>query len=401
MNTPNANSVRIVVCVLLISILCAGVTGQGTDQMTGIKRFYETGLEKNGIVGSSLFLISNGEVVDHDCYGLARHATKQSVDENTAFHWASITKTFTAIAIMQLRDRGLLKLDDPVVKYVPELSAVHDPWGPIDAITIRHLLSHSSGFRSATWPWGGDKSWHPFEPTAWSQIVAMLPYTDVEFKPGSRYSYSNLGVVFLGQIIQRLSGDDYEVYIDKNILKPLEMYRTYFDRAPYHLVKYRSESFVISEAKLTEQPFDFDTGITVSNGGLNSPLTDMVKYLKFLIGDGSRSEVYEQILKRASLEEMFQPQIKITTTAEMAAPNGPDDKESVGLGFFIRQDNGRTFIGHSGDQNGFISHFFIRPQTREGYIVSFNTNAVDANKNTRRLDGELRDYLFAHFFKRG
>ena len=397
MNTLNATKIRWVVFVLLISMLC--ISAQNASNLASIKPFYETGLKKNGVVGSSLFLINNGEVVDHDFYGMARRATKQPVDENTTFHWASITKTFTAIAIMQLRDRGRLKLDDPVIKYVPELSAVHDPWGPVDAITIRHLLSHSSGFRSATWPWGGDKEWHPFEPTAWSQIVAMLPYTDVEFKPGSRYSYSNLGIVFLGQIIQRLSGDDYEVYIDKNILKPLEMYRTYFDRAPYHLLTYRSESFIIAEGKLIEQPFDFDTGITVSNGGLNSPLTDMVKYLKFLIGDQSRSEVYEQILKRTTLEEMFQPQIKVTTPAEKASPNGPDDKESVGLGFFIRQDNGRTFIGHSGDQNGFISHFFIRPQTREGYIVSFNTNAVDANKNTRRLDGELRDYLFGHFFK--
>ena len=399
MNLTSPFNARLTVCVLLISILCASVAAQSADSLAGIKRFYESGLEKNGIVGSSLYLIKNGEVAGHDFYGTARRASQQSVDENTTFHWASITKTFTAIAIMQLRDRGRLKLDDPVIKYVPELSVIHDSWGPVDAITVRHLLSHSGGFRSATWPWGGDKPWHPFEPTKWSQIVAMLPYTDVEFKPGSRYSYSNLGIIFLGQIIEQLSGDDYEVYIDKNILKPLEMYRTYFDRAPYHLVKYRSESFVIADGSLTEQPFDFDTGITVSNGGLNSPLPDMVKYMKFLIGDQSRSEVYEQILKRSSLDEMFRPQVKITTSGEKASPNGPDDKESVGLGFFIRQDNGRTFIGHSGDQNGFISHFFIHPQTREGYIVSFNTNAVDTNKNTRRLDDELRDYLFAHFFK--
>jgi|SRR5581483_11588161 len=383
--------------LLVLSALCAIVFGQSAIDLEDVKRFYVAGLEKNGVIGSSLYLLSNNEVAGHDFYGLARRASKQPVDENTTFHWASITKTFTAIAIMQLRDHGKLRLDDPVVKYVPELSGVHDTWGPVEAITIRHLLSHSGGFRAATWPWGGDKAWHPFEPTTWSQIVAMLPYTEVEFTPGSRYSYSNLGYVFLGQIIERLSGDEYEVYVDKNILKPLEMYRTYFDKAPYHLLKYRSESFEICKGKLEEQPFDFDTGITVSNGGLNSPLPDMVKYMKFLLGDQSKNEVYEQILKRSSLEEMFQPQVRITDPADSG--NAPDNKDSMGLGLFIRKENGRRFIGHSGSQNGFISHFYIRPESREAYIVAFNTDALDTDRNTRRLDRELRDYLFEHYFK--
>ena len=117
---------------------------------------------------------------------------------------------------------------------MPELREVHDSYGPIDAITIRELLSHSAGFRNPTWPWDCDDSsncdWQPFEPTRWSQVVAMLPYTHIAFAPGSRWSYSNLGYVFLGQIVERLSGDDIEVYIDKNILKPLGMTASYLDR---------------------------------------------------------------------------------------------------------------------------------------------------------------------------
>ena len=94
---------------------------------------------------------------------LDREACRSTDD--TIYHWASITKTFTGIAIMQLRDRGLLSLDDPVVKYVPELALAHDPFGNIADIKIRHMMSHSAGFRAATWPWGGDQPWHPFEPT--------------------------------------------------------------------------------------------------------------------------------------------------------------------------------------------------------------------------------------------
>ena len=381
----------------MVLLICVLLCGPVFGQTTGLKSFYEAGLERNGIVGSRLVLLSGPDVAFQDSYGYARLATRQSVDENTAFHWASITKTFTAIAIMQLRDHGRLKLDDPVVKYIPELAAVHDPWGPVGAITIRHLLTHSSGFRNPTWPWSGDKPWYPFEPTQWAQIVAMLPYTEVEFTPGSRFSYSNLGYVFLGQIIERLSGDDYEVYVDKNILKPLQMYHSYFDKSPYYLLKDRSASYEIKAGKLTELPFDFDTGITVSNGGLNAPLSDMVKYLRFLLGEPAADGVYNEVLKRSSLQEMFQPQLKIMSPRDMPA-NGPDENDSMGLGVFVRRQSGGRFIGHAGEQNGFISHFFIDPESHRAYIVAYNTAAYDAAQNTQVFDRDLRDYLIQHFF---
>ncbi len=123
-----------------------------------------------------------------DMYGKANREIHQKVDEDTTFHWASITKTFTGIAILQLRDHGRLKLDDSVAKYVPELRAIHDSYGSVEAITIRQLMTHSAGFRSPTWPWTEDKDWEPFEPTKWSQIEAMLPYTEILFPPGSRHS---------------------------------------------------------------------------------------------------------------------------------------------------------------------------------------------------------------------
>ncbi len=206
-----------------------------------IRSYYEDRLRKNGIVGSSLALVRDGNVVLRDNYGLQGKSPDVAVDDNTTYHWASCTKTLTGIAIMQLRDRGLLSLDDPLIKYIPELAAVHDPFGPVSQITVRHVMSHSGGFRAATWPWHeDDKPWQPFEPTQWSQIVAMLPYTEVAFAPGSKFSYSNLGVVFLGEIIERLSGDSYQVYMEKNLLRPLGMSRSYFDRSPYFLLKYRS-----------------------------------------------------------------------------------------------------------------------------------------------------------------
>ncbi len=216
----------------------------------------------------------------------------------------------------------------------------------------------------------------------------MLPFTEILFKPGSKYSYSNLGIVFLGQIIERLTLDDYEVYVDKNILKPLEMYRSYFDATPYHLLKYRSHSYYIENGKRTPGRFDANSGITVSNSGLNSPLPDMIKYLNFLIGDASKKEVYDGILKRSSLEEMFQP----TIAAPLDANGNAGFTTDIGLIYFLDRQNGEIYLGHGGDQNGFISYIEFNRKKRTASILVFNTNIILPDNTPPEKDtvGKLR-----------
>jgi CubicO group peptidase (beta-lactamase class C family) len=366
-----------------------------TSDSAAVREFYRAGLKRNGIVGSTLVLIDHGRVVLNEMYGDQRLTPPQPVDENTTYHWASVTKTFTGIAIMQLRDRGLLSLDDPLVKYIPELNAVHDPYGPVSAITIREAMSHSNGFRDATWPWHAGP-WEPYEPTQWSQIVAMLPYTSVDFPPGSRYRYSNLAVVFLGEIIERLSGDNFEVYMLKNVLGPLGMTHSYYDRSPATLLPYRSHSWDRKDGKLTEDEFNFDSGITRSNGGLNAPLPDMVRYLRFLMGDPEHQAEYDRILKRSSLEEMWRPILPVTPDDDF--PSRPGAKDEVAASFFIHSDRGVRLVGHPGWQNGFRSQMNFDPAAGRGYLAVYNTDAQDATQNTRRFNIEVRDYLIDHFF---
>jgi len=355
---------------------------------------YRAALGRAGIVGSSLMIVRDGRIVARANEGRQDREAGAPVTDDTIYHWASITKTFTGIAIMQLRDRGLLSLDDPVVKFVPELRLAHDPFGDIAQVKIRHLMSHSAGFRASTWPWGGDKPWHPFEPTSWEQIVAMMPYTDVQFAPGSKYSYSNPGVIFLGRIIQLLSGDDYEVYVTKNILMPLGMQRTFFDRAPYFLRPFRSHSYVRDDAGLREAPFDFDTGITVSNGGLNAPFGDMARYLAFLSGSGDSAvaATYNTVLKRTSLEEMWTPQIR---ASEGEGVNGTDSQAA--LSFFLEQWIDVQLIGHSGDQNGFISHLYLHRPSRTAWAISLNTDTTaskdGSRPSSRQVDMIVRDLI--------
>lgn len=351
--------------------------------------FFDARLANQRIVGASFLLLHDHQTAHAHTFGLSDLGARKPVDADTVFHWASITKTLTAIGIMQLRDRGRLALDDPIVKYLPELRQVHNPYGPIDAVTLRMLMSHTAGFRNPTWPWGGEEDWHPFEPPGWEQVAAMLPYTRIEFPPGSKYSYSNPGIIFLGRVIERLTGDHYEVYIDKNIFKPLEMHRAFFDTAPAHLRPSRAHSYFWKSGAHVEARFDFDTGITVSNGGLNAPLADMARYMDFLIGNPSRQAAYDGILRRASLEEMWTP------VAVVEGDGAPGAR--MGLCFFLEEHGGLPFIAHSGGQNGFISHFYANVAGRIAYLVAFNTAAepvaADGKGDARRVDREVRDYV--------
>ena len=353
-------------------------------------------LSVSGMVGASWAFLSQGEFVAHESFGFAELESRRRVDEETIYHWGSITKTLTGIAIMQLRDRGLLALDDPILDYVPELQAVHNPYGSMGEITLRQLLSHSAGFRSPTWPWGGGEEWHPHEPTEWTQIVAMLPYTEILFPPGSAYRYSNPGIVFLGQLIQRLTGEEWEVYVEKNILRPLGMHRSYFDLTPYHLLGHRSNNYGVRDGVPIPNGLDFDTGITVSNGGLNAPLGDMALYLAFLTdtGKGPARENYRYVLSQESLQEMWQEVVPIGAAGDL--------RESMGLCFFLENFQGIRYVGHTGSQKAFFSFFYIHPETGTAVIAAFNSNGMPGEgpprPATRQILNQFREVIFRDVF---
>lgn len=363
------------------TIFAQSVSGNFQTAYREFKTNYEAEMKRSKMVGSSFYFIKDNQVIAKEHLGLQDAEANVPVDENTIYHWASITKTFTGIAIIQLRDRGLLKLNDPVVKYLPELEKVHNPYGKMSEITIRHLMTHTAGFRNPTWTWR-NKDWQPFEPQKWEQLAAMMPYTEILFKPGSKFSYSNPAIIYLGKIIEQLSGEDFEIYIDKNIFRPLEMSRSYFDKTPEFLLKNRSHSYYIENGTLRMARFDADTGITVSNGGLNSPLPDMVKYANFLIGDVKKRELYDTVLKRPSLEEMWQPQIE---TKDDFTQGRMRKETMIGLSFFIDDIAGNRYIGHNGDQNGFKAYLCLVPKMKAASILVFNTETQSTDNSPKNL----------------
>jgi CubicO group peptidase (beta-lactamase class C family) len=328
------------------------------------------------LVGGSALLLREGQVAARHHYGLADRASGARIDDSTIFHWASITKTLTAVAILQLRDRGKLSLDDPISTWLPELRRVHDPFGTRDSITIRQLLSHSSGFQAGTWPYGRGRPWEPFEPAQWEQLVAMMPYQQLHFAAGARYGYSNPGFIYLARVIEAITGDPWTVHIQKNIFAPLGLARSYVGATPYYLAAHRSHNYDVERDSSSRRDTvidggaDFDPGITIPNSGWNAPLDDLATWLAFLTGAaGTPAEQarHDLVLSRASLDEMWRPVVNVSTDS------AGRPRIDMGLSFFIHQIDGRRILGHTGSQAGFRSFTYFDPQTKSAIVWSFNT----------------------------
>ncbi len=356
----------------------AAVTDRFDEDLTG-----------NRYVGGSLYFVHDGKTIGAHHFGQRTLEPRRPVAADTIYHWASITKTFTAIGIMQLRDRGLLSLDDPVTKYVPVLREAHNPYGSMDDIRIRHLLTHTSGLRGSTFPWGGSEDWHEHEPKEWSQWDAMLPYTQLHFEPGTSYSYSNPGTSLLGRIIEAITNDDIEEYVDKNILRPLGMYDSYFDVTPWHLKSRRSDNFWVDGEEIEANGIDFDTGMTAGNGGLNGPVADMVKYVNFLLGVGDGGH---EVLDRGSLEQMWIP--------HHVHEEFPRLTESMATTFFVidyRPAAGEQtrYIGHTGGQLAFQSFIYLQPGSGTAAIMAVNARTTSMERD---LYNDTRQHLFERVF---
>jgi CubicO group peptidase (beta-lactamase class C family) len=354
----------------LVLFLAPGQPAEAQRGWAALARRFDAFAAEARVVGGSAVLVRDGRIAARHHYGLADRASGRPVSDSTIYHWASVTKTLTAIAVLQLRDRGLLTLDDPVTRWVPELRGIHDPEGAVERVTLRMLLSHASGFQAPTWPWDRAEPWEPFEPTAWSQLVAMMPYQRLEFVPGTRYGYSNPGYIYLARVVEKITGDTWPVYVQKNIWTPLGMHGSYVGATPYHAAAHRSHGYRVAGDSFADLGADFDPGITIPNGGWNAPVGDVARYLAFLAGSrGDARTRPDAVLDRRTLEEMWAPSVRTgSALPEFAA---------VGLGFFSLEHEGRRIVGHTGDQAGYRSYVYIDPAASSGILLVFNTTNQD------------------------
>jgi CubicO group peptidase (beta-lactamase class C family) len=188
----------------------------------------------------------------------------------------------------------------------------------------------------------------------------MMPYQELAFKPGTKYSYSNPGFVYLARIVEQITGDPWEAYVQKNIFTPLGLTRSYFNTTPYHLAADRSNNYYVvldtatMQVRVKANGREFNPGITIPNGGWNAPLADIATYIAFLTnashGDARTQKIYDTILPHAVLERMWQPRYPITLPARADSTG-----EWEGTSFFIQgsgEGDARWAHGESGGVSG-------------------------------------------------
>lgn len=339
-----------------------------------IDQLYKDYAEKNHFPALVYGIVVDGKLVHTGNTGYTDLEKKTPATANSDFRIASMTKSFTAMAILKLRDEGKLQLDDPASKYIPEMKGLKYLTSDASEITIRNLLSHAAGFPEDN-PWG-DRQLADSD-----QQLLELYKKGISFSnnPSLGYEYSNLGFATLGYIIKKVSGKTYEQYISDNILKPLGMSHTYWEYTKVPVAQLAHGYRWLNE-KWVEQPLLHD-GSYGAMGGMITTIEDFSKYMAIHLGawpprDGA--EIYP--VKRSSIREMQYPWDVSGLSPNAKLTNGKlcptVSAYAYGLGWTKDCEN-KTYIGHSGGLPGFGSQWRIMPEYGIG-VVSF-ANLTYAN----------------------
>ncbi len=305
---------------------------------SAIDRLARQFVEREHVPGAAWAIVIDGDLAHAGVHGTRQVGTDAPVDADTVFRIASMTKSFTAMAILALRAEGKLSLDDPAERDVPELRSLAYPTADSPRITVRHLLTHAAGFPEDN-PWGDQQL-----STTEAEFTAMLrrgfPFSN---PPGTAFEYSNLGFAILGRIVTRVSGSPYRQFLSARILRPLGMTSTTLE--PSEVAPRRfAHGYRWEDASWKEEPALPD-GAFGSMGGLLTSLRDLARCVGILLSAWHPSDAPEAgPIPRAAMREMQQLQ--------RAAPG------TGGYGYGLRvarTEDGATVVSHGGGLPGFGS----------------------------------------------
>lgn len=296
---------------------------------------------KNAFTGSVL-VVQDENIVLNKGYGLAKREQHIANTPQTKFRIGSLTKQFTATAVLMLQEQGKIDLHDPVCGYMPDCPTA---W---KSITIHHLLNHTSGIPDFT-----DFIGYALTKSARStpeQTIARFKNKPLDFRPGEKWHYSNSGYIVLGHIIDLVSGASYENFLKKNIFTPLEMRDTGYDH---------NEKSLASGYKNAWREADMiDMSIPFAAGGLYSTTEDLYKW--------DRALHNKLLLSEESYKKMF---------TAYTATTGPDS-DGYGYGWTIGKKQGRRVYAHAGEIDGFVSLIARFPDDKVSIILLSNQQNI-------------------------
>lgn len=387
----------------MLAVIAVAAQSRGGD-VPGIFERYVSAAAEDGQINGCALVAENGRILWRRNFGYADIGRKKPITDATLFPLASISKEFTAMAVLQLSEQGKLRLDDPLVRYLKSF--------PYVDITIRQLLSHTSGLPDA------DPVFEPLIASDRNRIIglddvlpAVIAYQSAHaarFNPGEKWSYSSLGYSLLAVLTQQVSGMPFAEYLRKNILLPAGMDDSYVQtRLAQEAESNRTVNYLYNnhyEMKLEEadklpdkREWTYNTSGLPGGGGVVSSAGDLFKFDQALYSD--------VLLKRETLEEAFTP-------AKLA--NGQDNQavqdSAYGLGWFImRSLSGGKIVWHSGSYPGVVTLYARNLDTQQCFVVLLNvacsygvySDLVDIIKGQPLVYRPSLGFLYGHdlFFR--
>jgi CubicO group peptidase (beta-lactamase class C family) len=306
-----------------------------------------------------------GEIVWADAVGLADAEAGQDATPEHQYRIGSITKTFTAVAVMQLRDEGKLDLEDRLDAHL-DVPARGE-------LTLRSMLSHGSGLQREI---PGDV-WETLEfPSSTTDLLATLEHAEQLLAPGERWHYSNLAFILLGEVIAKLSGLPYEDYVERRILQPLGLARTSFSPEPPTAVAYSLEPY--SDVLRREPMLVERTGGIAAAGQLWSTVGDLCRWASFL------ADPDPNVLAPESLELM-------TSVQTMADPYRWT--RAWGVGLMLQRKDERVYCGHDGGMPGYVANVLVNREDKLGAAVLMNGENVSPAEIALALVDKAREHF--------
>jgi CubicO group peptidase (beta-lactamase class C family) len=304
-------------------------------------------------------VLRDGEPIWQTAVGAADVKENRETRPDTQYRLGSITKTFTAAAIMQLRDEGKLDLEDTLDKHIDGVA--HTP-------TLRRLLSHTSGMQRET----HDDAWLHARFAAVPELLETLDRAEQVLAPSARFHYSNLAFALLGIVVERVAGKPYTEVVQERLLTPLGLGRTTFDPVAPAATGYLVQPYV--EGVWDEAPIQ--TGAWIAAGQLWGTVGDLGRWAAFI------AEPDETILKKTTVEEMRTVQ---TIADHVRWTSG------YGLGLQLLRDGERILAGHGGSMPGFIAGVYVSPQDKIGVALLTNSSTAQLRALAQKLVAETVD----------
>lgn len=346
------------------------------QEMLDLRNEIKKELRNQDLTGAVWSVVKDGDIYT-DSWGIKNTDEQSELTSDNLVHVGSVTKSVLALGILRLATEGKLNIDDNVQKYIPEL-AFNNPWQKSNPITIRHLLDHTAGISDlALWQFLSTSS-KPNTPLikAFQKNKNLL---DVHTKPGTLFSYSNMGFTILGMVIESATSQKYEVYLDENLLIPLGMENSSFQFIS-QIGKDANENLAMGH---------FEDGSTVASapiylrpaGQFTTTANDMALFLKFMMSDGTINNV--PFVSPFYLEKLGTPKTTI------AVENGLDNGYSFGV---QKKDSyGRISLSHSGNIIGYKAYYYIFPVEKKAFFISYNMDHESADYN--KINKIIINYL--------